>query len=135
MSRQITQCPSCDSSLRITELSCTQCGTRLQGRFPEAPLARLSAEHQRFVETFVRCRGVIRDVERVLGVSYPTVRARLDNVVVALEEALSEDSGESTPSQNRPEERWREQRRNELLRQVEAGVLDAADAAEALRAL
>jgi hypothetical protein len=123
MNRAITECPVCDGSLQVTELSCGACGTRLQGHFPPPPLGRLPAEHQRFVETFVRCRGVLRDMERELGVSYPTVRARLDAAVAALEAVLA---GEAPA---------REHRRREILQQVAAGTLTALQAAEALRDL
>jgi hypothetical protein len=132
MPRQVNQCPVCDAPLRITELSCVRCDTKLHGHFPPAPLARLSSEHQMFIETFVRCRGVIRDMERALGVSYPTVRARLDAVVQALEEALEEDRRRAAEPPSTAE---RDARRRELLRQVEDGTLDPADAAEALRSL
>ncbi len=129
MPRQITQCPVCDAPVRVTELSCTACETRLQGTFPAAPLAELPAEHQRFIETFVLCRGVIRDVERELGVSYPTVRARLDAVVLALEAIIEPEPGSTRIAQRRDEHRRR------LLREVEEGRLSPTEAAEALRRL
>ncbi len=141
MARQVTQCPVCDAPLRITELSCVRCETQLHGVFPAAPLARLPHEHQKFVETFVMCRGVIRDVERVLGVSYPTVRARLDAAVEALDRALAEPVTPVPPPPPAPppvsaaEEAAREARRRAILRAVEDGELEPADAAEALRRL
>ncbi len=135
MARQITQCPTCDASLRISELSCTLCDTRLHGTFASAPLAALPVDHQRFIETFVLCRGVIRDMERELGVSYPTVRARLDATVLALESVLDAERPPtpplSTPS-NTPPPR---DSRKRLLRDVEEGRLTPAQAAEALRNL
>ena len=133
MRRQVTLCPVCDAPLRVSELSCTRCPTRLHGAFPSPPLARLASEHQAFIETFVCCRGIIRDVERVLGVSYPTVRARLDAAVAALEEVKRESEiAEAAPAASSllPPDR-----RRELLEQVVAGLLDPAEAAEALRRL
>ena len=135
MSRQVTQCPVCDAPLRITELSCSHCTTKLHGDFPPAPLARLSGEHQRFIETFVRSRGIIRDVERALGISYPTVRARLDAAVAALEAATAEDRADTALAVATEAREDRESRRRSLLRQVEAGTLTAGDAADALRHL
>lgn len=123
MNRSPQQCPVCDEPLRISELSCPACQTRLCGEFPPPPLARLAPEHQSFIETFVRCRGVIRDVERVLGISYPTVRARLDAAVGALEATLA-----APPPDNAP-------RRRAILRQVEEGTLTPADAARLLAEL
>jgi hypothetical protein len=132
MPRHVTQCPVCDAPLRVTELSCGQCDTRLHGIFPPAPLARLSAEHSQFIETFVRCRGIIRDVERVLGISYPTVRARLDAAITALDAAVSEDQAVVMASDSSA---VRDARRRRVLRQVEEGLLDPEQAAQALRSL
>ncbi|MBC7806823.1 MAG: DUF2089 domain-containing protein [Akkermansiaceae bacterium] len=136
MPRQITQCPMCDSSLRVSELSCSNCDARLQGTFSSAPLATLPVEHQRFIETFVLCRGVIRDVERELGVSYPTVRARLDAAVSALETVLDPEPASLArepvlPTPHPP----RDDSRKRLLRDVEEGRLTPAQAAEALRSM
>jgi hypothetical protein len=84
MVRPVTHCPSCSQVLRVARWRCPGCGVGIDGDFAPTPLARLDADHQAFVEVFLECRGVIRDVERVLGISYPTVRARLDAVVDAL---------------------------------------------------
>ena len=132
MMRQVTQCPVCDEPLRITELSCAACHTKLHGLFQAPPLARVAQEHQKFIETFVLCRGVIRDVEKVLGISYPTVRARLDAAVAALEAVYAPDNVVAAAPASE-EETIR--RRQELLRQVETGQLDPAQAVEALRRL
>ncbi|MDX1933209.1 MAG: DUF2089 family protein [Capsulimonadales bacterium] len=123
--RSLTACPVCEASLEITELTCTECRTRLAGRFSATALARVAPEHQAFIETFVLCRGVIRDVERALGISYPTVRARLDAAVEALEAALRHEANDDTAA---------EQRRT-LLTQVESGLLSPEEAAERLRHL
>ena len=150
MARQVTQCPVCDADLRITELTCSTCSTKLHGDFPPAPLARLSREHQQFIQTFLRCRGVIRDVERMLGISYPTVRARLDAAVTALETAIVEDQRQTAATAatqqaaampplpavpSLPTTGAQDRRRRDLLRRVADGSLDPTDAAEALRSL
>ena len=129
MSRQITQCPLCDAPLETSELSCTGCAATVRGTFATAPLARLTADQQRFAETFLLCRGVIRDVERELGVSYPTVRARLDAVVSALETILTPEP----PVKPQPPEPG--DLRNRLLRDVQDGRISPADAIDALRRL
>lgn len=126
--RRITACPVCDAPLEITELTCVSCKTRLAGQFPPPPLARLASEHQAFIETFLRCRGVIRDVERALGISYPTVRARLDAAVEALESVVAEEAADQDTKK-------RERLRKEILRHVEEGKLSPADAAAKLRHL
>jgi hypothetical protein len=129
--RHITVCPCCDSSLEISELSCSVCNTQLRGIFPAVPLARIGAEHQQFIETFVLCRGIIRDVERALGISYPTVRARLDAAVGALEAAVRPVELPAPP----PAAADEDVRRREILRQVAAGDLAPSAAAERLRTL
>ncbi len=126
ISRTLTACPVCDAGLRITELTCSHCNTRLGGVFMTTPLARVPHEHQTFIETFVRCRGVIRDVERVLGISYPTVRTRLDAAVEALEAVLAADRQQTVQQGNR---------RRAILEQVEGGLLSPEEAAERLRYL
>lgn len=132
MKREVSQCPVCDAALQVTELSCTACDTRLKGTFPAPPLARLPEEHQRFIEVFLRCRGVIRDVERALGISYPTVRARLDAAVTTLEDLLDAPAPQAPPV---PPTGGGEERRRQILRDVAEGRLDASQAAEALKSL
>lgn len=128
----ITECPACSAPLGVTELSCSRCDTRLKGVFAQAPLARLGAEHQRFVEVFLLNRGVIRDVERALAISYPTVRARLDTAVAALESIIAEDRELSMPRNGEVE---KDALRRDLLLQVRAGQVSPAAAAEKLRKL
>ncbi len=77
-------CPSCAETMHITELTCPRCATRVQGDFPTSGFWRLSQEQLEFTEVFLRCRGNIKEVERDLKISYPTVRARLDNVIRSL---------------------------------------------------
>src|SRR5262249_7646148 len=80
-----TQCPVRARELRVVRLACGGCGTSLEGRFGLGRLQRLSREQIAFVEVFIKCRGKIKDVEQELGVSYPTVIARLDQVVAAMD--------------------------------------------------
>ena len=129
MRRSLSECPVCDSRLEVTELTCPACQTTLQGKFDRPPLARLAPERQAFIETFIRCRGVIRDVERALGISYPTVRARLDDAVDAL---ASVQKGDAAPMGTKLDPA-RESRRKAILKKIEAGELAAEDGAELLR--
>jgi len=140
MPRRISQCPLCDSPLKVTELSCTVCETRLQGVFSPAPLAQIAPEHQRFIETFIRCRGIIRDVERALGISYPTVRARLDAAVQAVEVAIAEKVPaprieQEAVDRTRPGSVDQDSRRRDILRRVAEGEMEPAEAADRLRQL
>jgi hypothetical protein len=70
--------------MAVTELTCESCGTAVRGRFQIPQLCRLPDELYQFLLVFVKNRGVIRDVEKELGISYPTVRSRLDMVLAAL---------------------------------------------------
>src|ERR1051325_11959722 len=80
----LTRCPVCGDDLRIVRLECPTCGSSLQGNFTLGRLARLTRHQLQFVEAFIRCRGKIKDVEEEIGISYPTVVARLNEVVQAM---------------------------------------------------
>ena len=79
-----SQCPVCGDALRVARLECDGCSTAIEGDFDNGRLGRLTREQIAFVEVFVECRGKIKDVEERLGLSYPTVVARLEAVVDAL---------------------------------------------------
>ncbi|MFN2144800.1 MAG: DUF2089 domain-containing protein [Anaerolineales bacterium] len=78
------ECPVCHGELVVTSLSCRQCDTVIQGRFVTGPFANLSAEQLDFLEVFVKNEGKITHMEKDLGISYPTIRNRLHEVVRAL---------------------------------------------------
>lgn len=80
----ILKCPSCNGDLAATRLTCPSCAIAIEGEFGFPALLKLNRAQLDFVEVFLKNRGVIREVERELGVSYPTVRARLDEVIEAL---------------------------------------------------
>lgn len=84
MRKPLDACPFCDGRLEPVKLQCTSCQTAIEGRIPTSKLALLAADQQRFVEVFLVSRGNIKEVERELGISYPTVRKKLDEVVRAL---------------------------------------------------
>ena len=77
-------CPVCGQGLEVTRLHCRHCDTAIEGHFALGRLASLNAEQLLFVETFLRCEGTIKRVEKELEVSYPTVRARLKDVIRAM---------------------------------------------------
>ncbi len=79
-----TLCPACEGPLHVARLACARCGTSVEGKFGTGRLGRLTREEQAFVEVFLECRGKIKDVEHRLNISYPTVVARLEQVVAAL---------------------------------------------------
>jgi len=93
----LTNCPVCGEALAVTRLHCRNCDTTVEGRFDVGRLGRLTAEQVAFVETFVRCEGKLNRMEREVGLSYPTLRARLTEVIrqmgfpVGVEQAPSSD--------------------------------------------
>ena len=119
----LTRCPVCGDDLHIVRLECSTCGSALQGNFTLGRLARLTREQLQFVETFIRCRGKIKDVEEELGISYPTVVARLNEVVQAMGFELRQEDADNA------------NRRQQILDELASGKLTAADAASRLRAL
>jgi hypothetical protein len=81
--------------LGVTRLQCGQCGTGIDGLFAIGRLQALTPEQVQFVETFIKNRGKIKDVENEMGISYPTVVARLNEVIAAMGYEVNEsDLGE-----------------------------------------
>jgi hypothetical protein len=80
----IATCPVCAGELSVTRLRCGSCGTTLEGDFSVGRFGRLSREQMALLESFLRSRGNLRDMERELGISYPTVRSRVEALVRAL---------------------------------------------------
>lgn len=77
-------CPVCGDSLAVTRLHCANCDTSIEGHFALGHLSRLNTDQLAFVETFLRCEGTLKRVEKEMGISYPTVRARLEDVIRAM---------------------------------------------------
>ena len=89
MATHVSHCPSCSGALEVRELYCPTCDIQLRGNFETratGPLARLSEDQLAFLRLFVTSRGNLSDIERTLGVSYPTVRAKVDDLIGAMQE-------------------------------------------------
>lgn len=114
-----SHCPVCQTELQVTRLHCGNCSTSIEGSFPIGRFSRLSREQLAFLEAFVRCRGKIKDVEELLGISYPTVVARLDELVGSM--GFESSAGEGAAD------------RRGILEQVASGKLTAKEAAALLR--
>lgn len=80
----ISNCPVCSNQLTITKLHCTHCHTTVENEFSLSKFASLAQEQLHFIEIFLKCRGNIKEVEKELGVSYPTVRGKLDDIINSL---------------------------------------------------
>ena len=120
MNPVIARCPICAEQLAVARLDCVACGTRIEGSFALGRFHQLSPQHLEFLEVFIKARGNFKDVERELGISYPTVRSRLDAVIRAL----------GFPSQAEPDREA--ERRKEILRELAEGRIAAEDAASLL---
>jgi hypothetical protein len=129
----IATCPVCTEELSVTRLHCRQCGTTLEGEFSVGRFGRLSREQLALLESFLRSRGNLREMERELGLSYPTVRSRVEALVRALglgpdrDDAEPDDPTEVIPTPTRT--------RDEILAAVARHEMSAEDAASAIRAL
>lgn len=124
---QPTRCPICNGKLQVTQLTCEECGTSLQGQFQSCRFCTLDAEQLRFLEVFLRARGMLAGVERELGISYPTARNKLDALLLALGLA-------PIPQPPKENEAIARQQR-EILDMLEQGQITAEEAARKLRAL
>lgn len=80
----ITTCPVCSDTLKITKLQCTHCHTTIENEFELSKLDSLTKEQHYFIEIFLKSRGNIKEVEKELGISYPTVRGKLNDIIAAL---------------------------------------------------
>jgi len=78
------KCPVCGGDMHITELSCPECRTVIKGEFQPCKFCKLSKQHKYFIEVFIKNRGNIKEIEKELAVSYPTVRNKLEEVIEAL---------------------------------------------------
>lgn len=73
-------CPACGERLEAVKLQCPACHTEVQGRYQLCPVCQLDAESRKLFDLFLRARGNLKDVQRALGISYPTVRTRIEGL-------------------------------------------------------
>lgn len=78
------ECPYCGGGMAVTRMTCASCAVSVDAAFPMSRLASLPVEHQRFIEMFVLSGGNLKEIAEQVGVSYPTVRSRLDKVIESL---------------------------------------------------
>jgi hypothetical protein len=143
----ISTCPVCEGELLISRLHCRSCGTALEGEFGVGRFGRLSKEQLALLESFLRSRGNLKEMERELGISYPTVRSRVDALVRALglAEGTAEDAELNLEDQMQPSEESANQatasetdlatRRRAILERLSRREIAADEAAAALRDL
>ena len=141
MYRAPHKCAVCGERLTVTRLSCECCGTTMEGRFTGCRFCSLAPEEELFLLTFIKNRGSIKDVERELGISYPTVRAALDNLISSL--GLAEDTPraeEDPPKEDTARSRRRSdpdtaKARKDILKMLSEHRITADEAAKKLKEL
>jgi hypothetical protein len=140
----IATCPVCSGELTITRLHCRACGSALEGEFGVGRFGRLDREQLGLLESFLRSRGNLKEMERELGISYPTVRGRVDALVRTLgfgdapadDAALDEGDFETESDLDRElAEGDRATQRREILERLARKEIGAEEAAEELRQL
>jgi hypothetical protein len=80
-------CPSCNSQLNVKSLVCERCQTEIQGQYELPSLARLSSDDQGFILEFIKASGSLKEMAKLLELSYPTVRNRLDEIIERIRQA------------------------------------------------
>lgn len=122
------KCPVCGEKLSITKLGCPKCSTAIEGDFQPCEFCRLPEEDLEFIKVFIKCRGNIKDVEKELGISYPTVRGKLDSAIrglgfeISTKETLKEIDDKANA-------------RNDILDQLSKGEITSKVATEKLKNL
>ena len=122
------KCPVCSEKLSITKLGCPKCSTAIEGDFQPCEFCRLPEEDLEFVKVFIKCRGNIKDVEKELGISYPTVRGKLDSAIrglgyeVSSKELIKGNEDKAAA-------------RNEILDQLSKGEISPKEATERIKNL
>jgi hypothetical protein len=111
-------CPVCGDRLALTRLSCRSCGTELSGEFESCEFCSLGPDDRQVLRVFLSSRGNMKDLERHLGVSYPTARARFDALLSRL--GLAAERPAPTPA------------RMEMLEQLAKGEIDVDQALQKL---
>src|SRR5512135_3646383 len=127
----IATCPICAGDLVVTRLHCGSCGTALEGEFAVGRFARLDREQLALLESFLRSRGNLREMERELGISYPTVRNRVE----ALVRALGLGDPVVTPADEPDVVPSASETRQAILERLARGEMTAEAAADAIRGL
>jgi hypothetical protein len=118
MKTALSKCPVCDGELTVTRLHCDTCDTAIEGRFANGAFAGLTPEQLDFIETFVRCEGKMNRMEDELALSYPTLRNRLQEVILALGYEPDKEEIADIP----------DEKRRSVLEDLDTGKISAEDA-------
>ena len=131
MRKILENCPTCGSEVVVSEVTCTTCDTVVRSRYAPCPFCRLAPEDLAFMLLFVKSRGNVKDMERELGVSYWTIRGRLNEIIEAMgrgradAEAPEADAVATPPRRGRPASAERQA----VLDRLKRGEISAEEAA------
>ena len=118
MNTSLSKCPVCGGELTVTRLHCDTCDTAIEGRFTNGAFAGLTSEQLDFIETFIRVEGRMNRMTDEMGISYPTLRNRLHEVI----RALGYEPGKEEPAEASDE------KRRSILEELDSGKISAEDA-------
>ena len=120
MKKQVLgKCPVCHNELEVTKLSCPDCHINIEGNFTLCRFCKLSKEQIHFLEAFIMNRGNIKEIEKDLGISYPTVRNKLEDLI----KALGFEARYSSPKIDK----------EEIIRKLEDGEITTEEAIKILK--
>ena len=135
MLKMFEQCPACGGPFVITSVRCADCHTEIRGEFASGGLSGLSEDQVTFLKVFVRARGNLTEVEKNLGVSYPTIRNKLDALIKAIDKlestATDRPAVPGSPA-NRTSTPEPDGEREQILAQIAAGEISPAQGLERL---
>ena len=114
----IGECPICQGDLKVTKLQCNNCHTEISGEFQLSKFSYLSKDHLYFIEVFIKNKGNIKHIEKELGISYPTVKRNLDEVIVSLGYKVSQEERAN---------------KEEIFKKLELGEITASEAAKLMK--
>ena len=117
------ECPVCSGEMLVTRLACRECETVIEGRFITGPFAQLNSDQLVFLELFVKNEGKITYMEKDLGLSYPTIRNRLHEIIRAL--GYEPGKEEKLP--------LNEEDRRKILEDLNSGKINSDEAMKMLR--
>lgn len=118
-----SKCPICGGEIIVTRMYCRECDSTIEGRFATGSFENLTPEQLSFIETFVRCEGKITRMEDEIGLSYPTIRNRLHEVI----RAMGYEPGADEPAVMSEEER------RKVLERLDKGDITYQEAMSMLR--
>lgn len=121
MNREVLgKCPVCGGDTSITKIRCSRCKTTIEGNFDLCKFCKLTSEQKEFIDVFIKCRGNIKEIEKELGISYPTVKNKIEDVVMALGHKVDDKVYESID-------------RKEILDRLNNGEISVDEALELLK--